>query len=132
MIFNIGISSLIVLTVSENCLGIGGGAAFRALYNNNGTFAGRGLGIEGEEAFEVNESANDTFNERNIETDIECGSLLGTSHFANSGSRRSHLAPWTVSIGKIAKTFYLIKDVIHFQKDIMRIMNTNTIALEVF
>ena len=34
-------------------------------------------------------------------TGIKCGSLLGNSQFANSGSGRSYLAPWAVSIGEI-------------------------------
>ena len=33
-------------------------------------------------------------------TEIKCGSLLGSTQFASSGSGRSHSAPWAVSIGK--------------------------------
>ena len=33
-------------------------------------------------------------------TEIKCGSLLGSTQFASSGTGRSHSAPWAVSIGE--------------------------------
>ena len=34
-------------------------------------------------------------------TEIKCGSLLGSTQFASSGSGRSYDAPWAVSIGEL-------------------------------
>ena len=39
-------------------------------------------------------------------TDIKCGSLLASVQFSVSGSGRSYLAPWAVSIGEF-KTYLI-------------------------